>query len=102
MGQTCFVCQNVDCQSRGSEKIMDEISKQVSERSVDAEVKPYICFGGCDFGPNVVVHPQKVWYAGVCSFRFSEKKRKRFGCFFLNVLNVHVYSFGGSGFCTRF
>lgn len=67
MKQTCFVCQNVDCQSRGSEKIMEEISKQVSERSVDAEVKPYICFGGCEYGPNVVIHPQKVWYAGVQS-----------------------------------
>jgi (2Fe-2S) ferredoxin len=65
MKQTCFVCQNVDCQSRGSEKVMEEISKQVSERSIDAEVKPYICFGGCEYGPNVVVHPQKVWYAGV-------------------------------------
>jgi (2Fe-2S) ferredoxin len=28
-------------------------------------VKPYICFGGCDFGPNIVVHPQKNWYASV-------------------------------------
>lgn len=67
MKQTCFVCQNVDCQSRGSEQLMDEISKQVAARSVDAEVKPYICFGGCEYGPNVVVHPQKVWYAGVQS-----------------------------------
>lgn len=67
MKQICFVCQNVDCQSRGSEQLMDEISKQVAARSVDAEVKPYICFGGCEYGPNVVVHPQKVWYAGVQS-----------------------------------
>jgi (2Fe-2S) ferredoxin len=67
MKQTCFVCQNIDCQSRGSEKLMDEISQQIAARSIDAEVKPYICFGGCDFGPNIVVHPQKVWYAGVQS-----------------------------------
>jgi (2Fe-2S) ferredoxin len=67
MKQTCFVCQNIDCQSRGSEKLMDEISQQIAARSIDAEVKPYICSGGCDFGPNIVVHPQKVWYAGVQS-----------------------------------
>jgi (2Fe-2S) ferredoxin len=65
MKQTCFVCQNVDCQSRGSEKLMDELTKRVEARGVEAEVKPYICFGGCDFGPNIVVHPQKNWYAGV-------------------------------------
>ena len=65
MKQTCFVCQNVDCLSRGSEKLLKEISEKVAARSLDVEVKPYICFGGCDFGPNIVVHPQKNWYAGV-------------------------------------
>jgi len=65
MKQTCFVCQNIDCANRGSEELMNEIKHQVAAQSIDAEVKPYICFGGCDFGPNIVVHPQKVWYAGV-------------------------------------
>jgi (2Fe-2S) ferredoxin len=44
---------------------MVELTKQVEAKGVEAEVKPYICFGGCDFGPNIVVHPQKNWYAGV-------------------------------------
>ena len=44
---------------------MNELSNQVAARSLDVEVKPYICFGGCEFGPNIVIHPQKVWYAGV-------------------------------------
>ncbi len=65
MKQTCFVCQNVDCLSRGSEALMKELTDQVEAKSIDAEVKPYICFGGCDFGPNIVIHPQKAWYAGV-------------------------------------
>jgi (2Fe-2S) ferredoxin len=65
MKQICFVCQNVDCQSRGSEKIMNELTEQVAARAVDAEVKPYLCFGGCDHGPNIVIYPQKNWYAGV-------------------------------------
>jgi NADH:ubiquinone oxidoreductase subunit E len=65
MKQTCFVCQNVDCLSRGSEELMKELTTQVAGRSIDVDVKPYICFGGCDSGPNIVVHPQKVWYAGV-------------------------------------
>jgi len=24
-----------------------------------------MCFGGCQAGPNIVLYPQKVWYAGV-------------------------------------
>src|ERR1044071_5370733 len=65
MKQTCFVCQNVDCLSRGSEKLLNEIREKVAARSLDVEVKPYICSGGWDFGPNIFVHPQKVWSAGV-------------------------------------
>ena len=65
MKQTCFVCQNIDCKSRGSEQIMNELSKQVAARSIDAEVTSYLCFGGCEHGPNIVVYPQKKWYAGV-------------------------------------
>ena len=44
---------------------MKELTELVAAKSIDAEVKPYICFGGCDFGPNIVIHPQKNWYAGV-------------------------------------
>ncbi|HWP57917.1 MAG TPA: (2Fe-2S) ferredoxin domain-containing protein [Candidatus Acidoferrales bacterium] len=65
MKQICFVCQNIDCASRGSEQLMNELARKVAERSLDVEVKPYICFGGCEFGPNIVIHPQKNWYAGV-------------------------------------
>lgn len=65
MKQICFVCQNVDCKLRGSEKIMNELTDKVAARSLDVEVKSYLCFGGCEEGPNVVIHPQKTWYAGV-------------------------------------
>jgi NADH:ubiquinone oxidoreductase subunit E len=65
MKQICFVCQNVDCKSRGSEQLMNELADKIAARSLDAEVKPYLCFGACNEGPNVVIHPQKCWYAGV-------------------------------------
>lgn len=65
MKQNCFVCLNVDCKIRGSEQLMDELAGKVTTHSLDVEVKPYICFGGCDQGPNIVIHPQRVWYAGV-------------------------------------
>ena len=65
MKSICFVCQNVDCKVRGAEQLMREITDQLAARSIDAEVKPYLCFGACDRGPNVVVYPQKCWYTRV-------------------------------------
>jgi (2Fe-2S) ferredoxin len=44
---------------------MNELADKVAARSMDVEVKSYLCFGGCEEGPNVVIHPQKTWYAGV-------------------------------------
>lgn len=64
--QICLVCQNVDCKSRGSDQIMGELEKHVSDRGLaDVEVRPYMCFGACQEGPNIVLYPEKSWYAGV-------------------------------------
>src|SRR5438477_5894700 len=59
-----LVCQNADCASRGSGIILEEL-KQKLTGSPDVEVKPYMCFGACQSGPNIVVYPDKVWYCGV-------------------------------------
>ena len=65
MKQICFVYQNVDCKSRGSERLMNELSNKMAERSLDVEVKSYLYFSGCEYGPNIVIYPQKNWYTGV-------------------------------------
>ena len=66
MKQICLVCQNVDCKSRGAEEIMKELGKEVTEKGLsDVEVRPYMCFGACQEGPNIVLYPEKSWYAGV-------------------------------------
>ncbi|MBI3057940.1 MAG: (2Fe-2S) ferredoxin domain-containing protein [Deltaproteobacteria bacterium] len=66
MKQIFLVCQNVDCKSRGSEQLMKELERQVAERGLsDVEVRSYICFGACQDGPNIVLYPEKSWYAGV-------------------------------------
>jgi len=31
----------------------------------DVEVKSYMCFGACQEGPNIVIYPEKNWYAKV-------------------------------------
>jgi (2Fe-2S) ferredoxin len=62
----CLVCQNIDCKSRGSETVMAELQNQVAAKGLDdVEVKPYMCFGACQEGPNVVLYPEKNWYANV-------------------------------------
>lgn len=59
-----LVCQNADCKARGAGELLDGLTQQLKESSA-VEVKPYMCFGACQAGPNVVVYPQKVWYSGV-------------------------------------
>ena len=67
MKRLCLICQNVDCKNRGSEQLMAELQKRVEARALadDVEVKSYMCFGACQEGPNVVLYPEKNWYAGV-------------------------------------
>jgi len=59
-----LVCQNADCKARGAGELLDGLTQQLKE-SAAVEVKPYMCFGACQAGPNVVVYPQKVWYSNV-------------------------------------
>jgi NADH:ubiquinone oxidoreductase subunit E len=61
-----LVCLNVDCKARGSPAVLDTVEKRVAESgAADVEVKQYICFGGCDYGPNVVLYPTKAFYSAV-------------------------------------
>ncbi|PYS28646.1 MAG: hypothetical protein DMG11_11860 [Acidobacteria bacterium] len=46
-----LVCQNEDCKARGSGELLDKLSQGLKDS--DVEVKPYMCFGGCQAGPNI-------------------------------------------------
>ena len=59
-----LVCQNEDCKQRGSAELLESLKDKLKSSS-DVEVRPYMCFGGCQAGPNIVLYPQKVWYDGV-------------------------------------
>jgi (2Fe-2S) ferredoxin len=59
-----FVCQNVDCRVRKATEVMDQLQGAL-EGDPATEVRPYMCFGACHEGPNVIVYPDKVWYAAV-------------------------------------
>ena len=66
MSQACLVCLNIDCKSRGADRLMAELQKRIAAKGLqDVEVKSYMCFGACQEGPNVVIYPEKNWYAHV-------------------------------------
>jgi (2Fe-2S) ferredoxin len=58
-----LVCQNEDCKQRGSGELLEKLTERL--KGSDVEVKSYMCFGGCQAGPNIVLYPQKVWYNAV-------------------------------------
>lgn len=73
--RSCYVlvCQNVDCRNRGSQELLDLLRQGVAEAGCDhVEVKPYLCFGACQEGPNIVLYPERTWYAGVSKEDLSE------------------------------
>ena len=58
-----FVCLNVDCRVRQAAEVMEKLKQEIGPDE-SMEVRSYMCFGACHEGPNVVVYPDKVWYAG--------------------------------------
>ena len=61
-----LVCQNADCKARGASELLDKLSLRLKDNG-GVEVKPYMCFGACQAGPNIVMYPNKVWYSNVKS-----------------------------------
>jgi len=59
-----LVCQNADCKARGAVELLNQLGKDLHDAG-NVEVKPYMCFGACQAGPNIVMYPSKTWYCGV-------------------------------------
>src|SRR6266542_5074146 len=62
-----LVCMDPQCQEKGSQKILEELKKVLDASGLKDEVRvletPRI--GGCDKGPEIVVYPDEVHYAGL-------------------------------------
>lgn len=67
--EACIVCINdvgVDgaaCALRGSGKLLEMLKQRLAQSSVSVE--SYMCFGGCEIGPNIVLYPEGTWYSEV-------------------------------------
>jgi (2Fe-2S) ferredoxin len=68
-----FVCTNHKpdddgcCGARGSEQVLQKFRSEVAGRKLQGEIHVTACgsLGTCGHGPNLVVHPDGVWYSGV-------------------------------------
>ena len=68
-----FVCANArpergrpSCAARGSDQVVTRLTLAVLGRGLaDVAVTTSGCLGPCFEGPNVVVYPEGIWYAGV-------------------------------------
>lgn len=66
-----FVCTNTvgsgkpTCGTRGGETLMAAVQQRLLARGIAARVTACGCLGPCFDGPNAVVYPDDVWYAGL-------------------------------------
>jgi len=69
-----FVCTNhrepgerVCCADRGGAELRDRLKAMVKERGLRGRIRVSQsgCLDRCEDGPNIMVFPDNVWYAGV-------------------------------------
>ncbi len=55
------------CAARGSAAVLDALRKELAAQGLNGEVQVTTSgsLGMCERGPNMVVYPDGVWYAGV-------------------------------------
>jgi (2Fe-2S) ferredoxin/2-polyprenyl-3-methyl-5-hydroxy-6-metoxy-1,4-benzoquinol methylase len=68
------------CSTRGSEKVIDALHREVAARGLDNEVQITVCgsLGLCERGPNMVVYPEGVWYSSVAAEDVPQIVREHF------------------------
>ena len=63
---TISICADTACHVRGGKALVEEFRAQVEAQGLDnVEVCATGCHGFCEKGPLVVIHPRKLFYAGV-------------------------------------
>jgi (2Fe-2S) ferredoxin len=70
-----FICTNRrsndapkgSCAQKGSEDIRELFKKELHVRGLRTKVRANKagCLDVCEYGPNVVIYPEGVWYSGV-------------------------------------
>ena len=59
------ICAGTGCRGYGCIKVKEELEAEIARQKMDVEVRATGCFGFCEKGPLVVVHPEKIFYQQV-------------------------------------
>ena len=59
------ICAGTGCRGYGCIKVKEELEAEIKKQNMDVEVRATGCFGFCEKGPLVVIHPEKVFYQQV-------------------------------------
>lgn len=63
-----YVCEGGDCSEKGSVELFEELRALIAEKDPEGRVvrvSKYPCFGGCEYGVNITVWPDRVFYSHV-------------------------------------
>jgi (2Fe-2S) ferredoxin len=63
-----YVCEGGDCTEKGSGDLYDRLRDKLVELDPEearVRVRRYPCFGGCEYGINVTVWPDRLFYSRV-------------------------------------
>jgi (2Fe-2S) ferredoxin len=68
------------CSGRGSAAVLEALRKEIAAKGLGDAVQITTCgsLGMCERGPNMVVYPEGVWYAGVQVGDVPELVREHF------------------------
>lgn len=61
--QDVIICFNSDCSLRGSEDVEKKIRSGAERAGIKLRIFPFICFGLCENGPNIVTYPDYTIYS---------------------------------------
>ena len=59
------ICAGTGCRGYGCIKVKEELEAEIKKQNIDVEVRATGCFGFCEKGPLVVIHPEKIFYQQV-------------------------------------
>ncbi|MFO7568354.1 MAG: NADH-ubiquinone oxidoreductase-F iron-sulfur binding region domain-containing protein [Smithellaceae bacterium] len=59
------ICAGTGCRGYGCIKVKEELEAELKKQNIDVEVRATGCFGFCEKGPLVVIHPEKIFYQQV-------------------------------------
>jgi NADH-quinone oxidoreductase subunit F len=59
------ICAGTGCRGYGCIKVKEELEAEIKKQNLNVEVRATGCFGFCEKGPLVVIHPEKVFYQQV-------------------------------------